>query len=46
MGDLMCSNGSFRNGQLWDAWMAQMVGHETVDLRVMSSTPTMGIGIT
>ena len=28
---------------LWGAWMAQLVEHVTLDLRVMSSSPTLGM---
>ena len=35
---------SFSNkGTAWDAWLAQLVEHVTLDLGVVRSSPTMGI---
>ena len=28
---------------MWGAWLAQLVEHATLDLRVVSSSPTLGM---
>ena len=35
-----------KNRRSRSAWLVQLVGHATLDLRVVSSSPTMGIEIT
>lgn len=31
---------------LWDSWLARLVEHPTVDLKVVSSSPTLSVEIT
>ena len=33
-------------GSSWGAWLAELVDLATVDLRVMSSSPTLGVELT
>jgi len=32
--------------KIWGTWLSQLVEHMTLDLRIMSSGPTLGIEIT
>ena len=46
LNDLYLRNSVLRSTDSWGAWLAHSVDHATFDLRVVSSSPTLGIEFT